>query len=422
MLDLPDIAPTVAENTPQPGPGRRRALLLAGAGLVVAAGGGFAVREWPRDDAGGPGGAKSGERGWVIGVQADLSGPQSAAGRAQERGVRLAAQRFNSRKGKPFTLTVKVLDDRGDAGRAQRVAAQFTRDRDVLAVVGPTGDRTTEAVLGAYDEVMLPVLTVSSLQLKYAARSQRSFFQAGPVEAALCRPIINRLVLRPDVERLGVLLDRAGGQVGYQVGYLTNMQTGLLTTGTTYPRVIPAGTQDLAPVVDDMLAHASDAFFYAGDVAGAARTARALAATPFKGPRMAIHTVMTARFIEEAGESAEGWEFTAPYIDATAPAAEEFTAAHRAEYGQAPAHWAAEAYDAAGLVMAAVTALAGGRGTPKRPARAALVAKIAASSYKGVSRTYAFGEDHQLKSSDAYLYAVRDGRFVHLGAAPKATA
>lgn len=419
MLDLPDIDPTVAEAGAAPaGPGRR-GLLLAGAGVVVVAGGGFAVREWLSGDTDGSGAAKSGERAWTIGVQADLSGPQKAVGRAQERGVRLAVEQFNSLKGKPFTLTVKALDDRGDATHAERVAGQFARDRDVLAVVGPTGVPATEAVLAAYDEAMLPVITVSSLQLTYAARAKKSFFQAAPADAVLSQPIIRRLVLRPDVERLGVLLDRAGGASAYQVGYLTNMMTSQLTTGTTYPRVIPAGTRDLAPVVEDMLAHASDAFFYAGDTAGAARTARALAATPFKGPRMAMHTAMDASFLKDAGEAAEGWEFTAPYTDPAAPAAKEFVAAHRAAYDAAPAHWAAEAYDVTGLVIAAVTALAKGAGKPRRPSRTALVAKIAASSYKGISRTYAFGKDHRLKGADACLYGVRNGSYVYLGAAPK---
>lgn len=133
-----------------------------------------------------------------------------------------------------------------------------------------------------------------------------------------------------------------------------------------------------------------------------------------------MHTAMQPRFLKDAGQAAEGWEFTAPYTDATAPGAEEFAAAHRSAYGSAPAYWAAEAYDAAGLVTAAVTALAGSGAEPVRPTRTALVAKIAGSSYKGVSRTYAFDELHRLKGADAYLYGVRDGRFVHLGAAPKA--
>ncbi|MFF1647774.1 bifunctional serine/threonine-protein kinase/ABC transporter substrate-binding protein [Streptomyces sp. NPDC058240] len=419
MLALPGIDATTAGEpvTSAPRPGRRGLLLLAGAAAVVAAGGGaFAVREWPRDDKGATGTAGAGERAWIIGVQADLSGPRSAAGRAQERGVRLAVERFNSRKDKPFTLQVKALDDCGDATRAVRVAEQFTRDRDVLAVIGPTGDPATGSVLGAYDEAMLPVITVSSLQIAYPARSKRSFFQAAPSDAALSAPIINRLLLRPDVERLGVLLDRSGGQSAYQVGYLTNMNAGVLTTGTAYPRVVPTGTRDFAPVVADMLAHASDAFFYAGDTAGAARTARALAATPFEGPRMAMHTVMDVRFLSDAGEAAETWEFTAPYIDATAPEAKEFAAAHRKRFGGGPGHWAAEAYDAAGLVIAALTALTKGA---QRPARSALVAGIAAATYEGVSRTYAFDDTHRLKGSDAYLYGVRGGAYHYLGRAPR---
>ncbi|MFK0099643.1 bifunctional serine/threonine-protein kinase/ABC transporter substrate-binding protein [Streptomyces sp. NPDC091040] len=422
VLGLPSADPTIADSAARSGPDRRRALLIAGAGLVVAAGGGFAVREWLRDDSA-PAGAASGERAWIIGVQADLSGPQSAAGRAQERGVRLAVEQFNARADKPFTLTVEVRDDGGDPARGVKAATGFARNRDVLAVVGPTGDAVTEAVLGTYDEAMLPVLTVSSLQLTYAARARKSFFQAAPADGVLAQPIIRRLVLRPEVERLGVLLDRSGGHSAYQVGYLTNMMTGELTTGTTYPRVVPAGTRDLAPVVEDMLAHSSDALFYAGDAAGAARTARALAATSFKGPRMAMHTAMGPAFLQDAGPAAEHWEFTAPFTDPAAPAAKKFAAAHRAAFDAAPAHWAAEAYDAAGIATAAVTALAKTTaGRPKRPSRSALVAKIAASAYEGVSRTYVFDENHRIKGDDAHLYGVRDGRYVYLGAAPKATA
>ncbi|MGW4232748.1 bifunctional serine/threonine-protein kinase/ABC transporter substrate-binding protein [Streptomyces sp. NPDC004980] len=413
MLALPGIEPTLADEPAPAPPGRRRFLSLAAAGAVVVAGGGaFAAWEALSDDEG-AGAAKSGERAWIIGVQADLSGARKAAGKAQERGVRVAVERFNSRKDKPYTLRVKALDDGGDPARAVKAAEEFARDRDVLAVIGPTGDAETGAVLSVYDEAMLPVITVSSLAIAYAPRSKKSFFQASPSYVVLTQPIITRLVLRPDVERLGVLLDRAGGLAAYTGGYGTNLMTPVLTTGTTYPRVVPAGARDLGPVIADMLANKSDALFYAGDEAGAARTARALAATPFKGPRMAMHTAMGPGFIEEAGDAATGWEFTAPYTDATAPAAKEFAAAHRKSFGSAPAHWAAEAYDAAGLVIDALAAF------PKRPSRTALVARIAKSTYKGISRTYAFDEKQILVGKDAYLYRVENGRYRFVGPAPK---
>ncbi|MGW2179548.1 bifunctional serine/threonine-protein kinase/ABC transporter substrate-binding protein [Streptomyces sp. NPDC001732] len=420
LLALPGIDATVADDpgARAPAPARRRLLLLAGAGAVAAAAGGaFAVREWLRDDDTGSSGAAGADvRTWTIGVQADLSGPRAADGRAQERGVRLAVDRFNSRTDKPFTLRVKALDDRGEAAAGVRVAERFARDRDVLAVVGPTDDPVTTAVLGTYDEAMLPLVTVSSQQLTFAVRSMRSFFQAVPSDAALAYPIRNRLVLRPDVQRLGVLLDRAGGQSAFMMSYLLNRTVVNTTDGTTYPRVVPAGTRDLVPVVADLLAHRSDAFFYAGDQAGAARAARALAATSYAGPRMAMHTAMGARFLKDAGAAAEKWEFVSPCIGATAPAAKEFTAAHRKKYGGAPAPWAAEAYDAAGLLLTALTALAR---KDRPPARSALVAKIATVTYRGVSRTYAFGEDYRLKGMAAHLHGVRDGAFRYLGPAPE---
>ncbi|MER6190020.1 bifunctional serine/threonine-protein kinase/ABC transporter substrate-binding protein [Streptomyces cyaneofuscatus] len=454
MLALPDIDATVSEPPAGPAPARRRFLVLAAGGAVALVAGGLAAAvQLMGDDAsdGRNDGAAAGRgRRWVIGVHADLTGARKAAGRAQERGVRLAVDRFNSRTDKPFTLTVKVLDDRGDPARSVRVAEEFARDRDVLAVIGPTGDKATTAALPAYDEAALPLLTVSSLQIAYPARVNAAFFQASPSYAALSVPIVNRLLLRPDVERLGVLIDRSGGEAAYQAGYTANLMTPSLTTGTTHPRVVPAGTSDLGPVIADLLAHRSDALFYAGDAAGAARAARALAGTPFKGPRMAQHDVMGAEFLERAGEAAEGWEFVTPFTDAgagTAAGAADFAAAYRKRFGTAPAAWSAEAYDVAGLVAREVAALvtsatkrgaapsgsasAPATATPSgsasatpsgdgRPTRAALVAAITTSTYEGVSRTYAFDEERQLLvGRDAHLHRVEGGRFRYLGPAPK---
>ncbi|WNF30264.1 bifunctional serine/threonine-protein kinase/ABC transporter substrate-binding protein [Streptomyces sp. C11-1] len=437
LLALPGIDATVFDEPapPPPAPDRRRFLLYAAGGAAALGAGAFAAVRLTGSGAGGGGtGGASGGRRVIIGVHADLTGPQEAAGRAQERGVRLAVDRFNSLDGQPFRLAVKVLDDRGDPGRSARVAEEFARDPEVLAVIGPTGDAATGAALAAYDEAALPVLTVSALQITFPARVNGSFFQAAPSYAVLSFPIVRRLLLRPDVERLGVLIDRSGGQAAYQAGYATNLITPSLTTGTTHPRVVPAGSTELAPVIADFLDHRSDAIFYAGDAAGAARTARALAATPFKGPRLAQHTAMAPEFLERAGKSADGWEFITPFTDASAPAATAFTAAHRKRFGSPPAPWAAEAYDVTGLVARELAALADSatkRATPSggpsaspsgdgRPTRPELTAAIAAARYEGISRTYAFDkEDQQLVGQDAHLYRVEDGRHRYLGPAPK---
>ncbi|MFD5204141.1 bifunctional serine/threonine-protein kinase/ABC transporter substrate-binding protein [Streptomyces sp. NPDC058375] len=469
LLALPDIEATVAvaedPGPSQPAPGRRRFLLYAAGGALALGAGALAAVRLTRDEPGGGGGDGSpGGSRWIIGVHADLTGPGSPAGRAQERGVRLAVDRFNSLDDQPFRLAVKVLDDQGDARRSAQVAEEFARDPEVLAVIGPTSDETAGAALSAYDEAVLPVLTVSALQITFPKRANASFFQATPSHAALAVPVVNRLLLRPDVERLGVLVDRAGGQAAYQAGYAANLLTPQLTTGTTHPRVVPAGTTVFDPVLTDLLSNRSDALFYAGDAAGAARVARILADLSFAGPCMAQHTVMGPDFLEQAGAAADGWEFVAPFTDASAPADATFAAAHRKRFGAAPAAWSAEAYDVAGLVareLAAVaeaaakgatapatgaTASATGSTAPAtgatadasgvsasttattgatpsgdgRPTRSALSAAIAAARYDGVSRSYAFDEERQqLVGQDAHLYRVEDGRIRYLGPAPK---
>ncbi|GGS48336.1 bifunctional serine/threonine-protein kinase/ABC transporter substrate-binding protein [Streptomyces badius] len=433
LLALPGIDATVAEEPgpPEPAPGRRRFLLLTAGGAVALGAGAFAALRIGADgaDGGGSDGAPGGRR-WIIGVHADLTGPQSAAGRAQERGVRLAVDRFNALDGRPFRLAVKVLDDAGDPTRSAQVAEQFAGDPEVAAVIGPTSDVTVAAALSTYDGATLPVLTVSALQITFPRRANASFFQAGPSYASLSIPIVNRLLLRPEVERLGILIDRAGGQAAYQAGYATNLMTPNLTTGTTHPRVVPAGTSVFDPVVADLLSHRSDAVFYAGDATGASRVARILADLSYTGPRMAQHTVMGPDFLKQAGAAADGWEFIAPFTDASAPAAAMFATAHHKRFGAAPAAWSAEAYDVAGLVARELAALAEGAAKSAkpsagpsgaaRPTRPQLTAAIAASRYEGVSRTYAFDEERQqLVGQDAHLYRVKDGRLDYLGPAPK---
>ncbi|XXZ52058.1 ABC transporter substrate-binding protein [Streptomyces cavourensis] len=155
----------------------------------------------------------------------------------------------------------------------------------MLAVIGPTGDAATGAALPAYDEAVLPLLMVSSLQIAYEARVNAAFFQASPSYAALSLPIVTRLLRSSGAGRLGILIDRSGGQAAYQAGCAANLMVPGLTGGTTHPRVVPAGTTGLGPVVADLLAHRSDALLYAGDAAGAApaswaRTARCTRTVP----------------------------------------------------------------------------------------------------------------------------------------------
>ncbi|MFI8361852.1 bifunctional serine/threonine-protein kinase/ABC transporter substrate-binding protein [Streptomyces sp. NPDC085612] len=419
LLALPGIEDTAADPAAAPAPGtgspsRRRFLGWAAAGTALAAGGAAATWLSLRDD-GPKTPAASAPRPWVIGVHADLSGPQKAAGQAQERGVRLAVDAFNSRADRPFTLAVAVADDVGAANRSASAAAGLIADPDVLAVIGPTGNASVTPCLELYGEAGLPLLTVSALASAFGVADRRSFFQVSPISFVQAAALNHQLAGKNGARRLGTLCDRDGDVEGWQaVLHATRTFAHYGRGGTVYPRVVPRGTQDLAPVVTDILAHGVDALFYCGTPAGAARTARLLAAAGFQGHRAVDYTVMGPEFLAAAGPAAEGWQCVAPYTGPDAPEAAEPARAHRATYGTAPDIWTAEAYDATRLVVdRLVTAARGG----SRPARADLLTALSQGTFRGLTKEYTFAADRVVKDYSFHLHRVEGGRIRYAGPA-----
>ncbi|AZM48669.1 serine/threonine protein kinase [Streptomyces sp. WAC 06738] len=408
-LALPDIDATAA-TAPEPGraAGRRRFLALgAGGAVLLAAGGGAALWAGLRDD-GSPGPAA---RRWILGVQADLSGPQQAAGRAQERGVRLAVEQFNARERRPFEVEAVVADDRGDPAEAERAARRLAADRDVLAVVGSTGDKTTGAALGPYDERRVPQLTVSSAQGVYGTASRRSLLQTVPTYGTTSLPAA--LMLKAaGVRRLGMVIDRAAGEFAWEEGHLAYRTVGLVEI-EVHPRVVPRSAASPVAVLADLLDWEPDAVYYAGGPRRGADLARGLADRGFTGVRILGYPAAGPEFTARAGAAADGWEVYAPYIDPGAKPVAKFAAAFRERYGRAPGRWAAEAYDVTRMVLDRLTEAAGGGG---RPARAELFELLAKGTYRGLVREYAF-QDGYLQGVEMFHYRAADGRFGYAGPA-----
>ncbi|MFJ3608861.1 bifunctional serine/threonine-protein kinase/ABC transporter substrate-binding protein [Streptomyces hydrogenans] len=422
MLALPDIDATAADApAPEPAPGgRRRFLLLASGAAVIAAGGAgwWALRNRDdRPDAKGTPSPKA--RKWVIGVQADLSGPGKEIGQAQEAGVRLAVEAFNSREDKPFTLDVKVSDDRGDRTRALAAARVLTSDPDVLGIIGPSHDYTGQESLPAYDEALLPVLTVSAglnLLISPAQNAGRSVLRACPIHAfsGMHLAYHAQAVHRP--ARPGLLQERTDDPYSWQ--FTVGTDFGFRQGGIRpHPRVIPGGAKGLERVVGEMVDAGIDAYVHAGLLPSAIRAAKALDALGFTGPRLAGQHVFGDRFLRDAGRSAEGWTLGAPVADPTTrKEAAAFTAAHRARYGTAPRWYAGEAYDVT-LLLAKHVEQAYEKGG-KRPDRTTLAPLLRKDVHQGVMGGYSFDKDGNLNGVGTFLYRVKDGRYQSLGAAP----
>ncbi|MCT4355912.1 bifunctional serine/threonine-protein kinase/ABC transporter substrate-binding protein [Streptomyces sp. Je 1-79] len=425
MLALPEIDATrlgASEGGGQAPPSRRRFLLLASGGAVLAAGGG--VGAWAAlrdDDKGRKAATPGGKRRWIIGVQADLTGPAKDIGRAQERGARLAVERFNARADKPFTLEVTVSDDGGDDRRALAAARVLTGDPDVLGVLGPTSDYTGLAALPAYDEARLPLITVSAglnLLTNRATGQGLSVLQACPQHAIAGTHVAYYVLNKTGSVRPGILQERTDDTYAWQYigGANFAFRQGKVAP---VPRVVPGTTTDYKRVLGEMIAEGMDAYVHCGLTPSAVLAARALDELGFTGMKASGQHVFGPRFLAEAGEAAEGWILGAPVVDpATRKEASAFVAAHRKRYGAAPAYYTGESFDAVNLLLQEVEKIVKGGKAVDRTAMTTILRKV---TYKGVMGDYAFDPEYGSLSSatvGTFIYTVENGRFKPLEFAP----
>ncbi|MCX5144050.1 bifunctional serine/threonine-protein kinase/ABC transporter substrate-binding protein [Streptomyces sp. NBC_00338] len=422
MLGLPDIeatrldartedAPHTTARVPQPQP-RRRFLAYAAGGVVVAAGGSVAAwlsssgGDGSKGDGEGDGGSPAAARPELhIGLQADLTGPSAARGKGQEQGARLAVEEYNAREDAPFVLELTPVDDRGQEARATAAVRQLAADSRTIAVLGATGTSAAQEALTAYDEAGLPVISVVDGDTRHLSRI---FLCARPNDAMQMLPVSQYLGAHglDDI----ALVDN-GTEYGRQTTrFLSEALRG--NGRTVRAETVRTDARDVGAVAARIAAGRPGAVVHGGDWQDAARFARALSAAGYRGPRIATQAVHDPRFVREAGAAAEGWLVVSTSADpATVPSVRRFATAFRKRFGAAPPLFAAEAYDAVGLIAAC----AGGLGRD-RVTRQDLLPVLRTTTFKGVSRSYAFEPANGMYAgTGVFIYRVERGRFGFLG-------
>ncbi|MER7759815.1 bifunctional serine/threonine-protein kinase/ABC transporter substrate-binding protein [Streptomyces sp. NPDC097619] len=426
-LELPAPDPTLLDPTAaDPPTGRprltRRGLLTAGAVLAATA-----PAAWYASTLGSDGttpgtgtGSPRNRPVHTLALHADLTGPGRATGLAQERGARLAVDAHNARADAPFLLRLRPADDRGDLAAAGAIARTLIADPTVLAVLGPTRPDSFPTAARAYGKARMPLVTVSVPLADYDFASMPTSCSTRVADGMLSLPVLHYLSVVRRVTRTATVYDPTAADIarGLADSLLETSPSG----GTTTEHRLGTGAGAPAAAVTALRAAGAQGVVYCGtDPVRAARFARALADSPFSGPRVTLAPAMEPAFLTEAGSAAEGWAFSAPFADpAAVPAAAPFVAAHREAYGTAPARWALEAYDAVGLVAAAITAVAAG--SDGTTARSPLAVRVVRTAYRGLAKPLDFGDvNHMVTSADAtFLYRAESGRYVCLGPVPRA--
>ncbi|HVW81561.1 MAG TPA: branched-chain amino acid ABC transporter substrate-binding protein [Mycobacteriales bacterium] len=353
--------------------------------------------------AGGTGGGKT----YTIACQGPLTGDNAALGINICDGAKLAIDQANAKGDLGFTLKYLGVDDQGSPDKAPAAAQSEVSNSNVIAVVGPAFSGATQASEKSFADAGLVSVTASATlpTLTDPSNGFTTFYRAIGTDSSQGAGAADYLTKKLGAKSVYSIDDAEA----YGQGLAKVLESALKADGVKVTHdSLPQGTKP-GPEASKVAQANPDAVYYSGYYADGGPLLKALRSAGYKGTFMSDDGVKDPNFIKLAGASnAEGTYFTCPCSDPSKAA--DFFTAYKAAFNQDAGTYSAEAYDVANAIITAMKGISGDI------TRQALVDAVANVSYDGITKTVAFGSNHELKSTTVYLYQVVNGAIKYLGA------
>ncbi|TQS42655.1 ABC transporter substrate-binding protein [Cryptosporangium phraense] len=319
-----------------------------------------------------------------------LTGPSGAFGLNSYRGATLAVTEYN-RRHPACTVTLKKADTQGDAPTANNLAAGLVADSAIVGVVGPALSTETQATGGVLNSAGLPFITPTAPSPGLAQNGWRAFHRLVGDDDATALAAASYFDKVLDIKRVFVVND--GSDYGSQQARAVAAALG--EDGTAGIKTITPGTTDYTDLAQRIISSGAAAIFFGGYYDDAGRLRKGLSQAQIGAPLVTGDGAKDTEFLKYAGPYAEG---TVTLCACAPPERVDpaFGTAFRAEFGAAPGPYAAEAYDAANVFLAAI-----GNGNGSRPEVMDFVDDY---DEDGLTGSLGFDDDGNAKNPTVWAY------------------
>jgi len=347
-----------------------------------------------------------------IGVAGPFSGPAAAFGDMIRMGAELKIAEINDAGGIDGKKVVAVFeDDRSDTTEAANVSRKLASDDSIKLVIGHFNSTCSIAGKQEYNRKGVVQFTPGSTNVAVCEGGDWTFRNLyrddyqGTFLARYAKDVLG-------ADRAAVFFENDDYGKGLMEAFKKEADAiGLeLTEPVTFMR---EQTQDFKPLVEQIKGEDVDVIFVSGLYNEAALIAKAARQDlGLEAPILAGDGVMNDKFIELAGDSAEGCFVTAPFLFDAAkddPKAKEFFETFQAKYERDPDTWAALTYDAVGMALEGIEKA----GADRQKIRDWLAGRdTLEEAYEGVTGPTYFDPEGDCYSKGAHVAVVKDGAFV----------
>lgn len=366
---------------------------------------------------------KGGDSGGVtvtIGVDAPLTGQNSATGLGIQYGAQIAVDDANKNKTVPgVTFKIKALDDKAIPATGQQNATQLVSDKSVLGVVGPLNSGVATQMQQVFATANLvqispsntaPELTQGKNWQTSKSRPFKTYFRTATTDALQGAYAADYAYNGIHKKKAFVVDDKQTYGAGLAKIFKEQFaKQGGKVIGTDH---VNTGDRDFSTLVTKIKNSGADILYYGGQYDESEVLTKQLKDAGAKIPLFGGDGMFTPTYIKTAGKSAEGDLVTSIGVPVdTLPAAKEFVATYKAkkypgDYGT----YGSYAYDATTSIIKAVAAVVKDGKLPD-DARAQVVDGVQKSSFDGISGKIAFDEYGDTTNKQLTVYQVTKGEW-----------
>ncbi|MFD4833258.1 branched-chain amino acid ABC transporter substrate-binding protein [Streptomyces uncialis] len=361
----------------------------------------------------------------TIGVDAPLSGENSATGLGIQYGVQIAVDDANAKKVVPgVKFQIKALDDKAQPATGQQNATALVGDNKVVGVVGPLNSGVAQSMQQVFASANLVQISPSNTnpeltqgkdwQSGTKKRPYTTYFRTATTDAlqggfaadyAFKGMKKKRVFVVDDKQTYGAGLakifreqfEKLGGKVG----------------GTDS---INTGDKDFGALVTKIKAAKADLVYYGGQYDESQLITKQLKEAGVKIPLFGGDGMFSPTYIETAGGASEGDVVTSVGVPVdTLPAAKTFIETYKSKgYKGTYGTYGGYSYDAANAIINAVKTIKEGN-DGKLPGgkelRAKVVEEVGKSNFEGITGKVSFDEYGDTGNKQLTVYQVKSGKW-----------
>ncbi|MGO4172851.1 ABC transporter substrate-binding protein [Bosea sp. TAF32] len=290
----------------------------------------------------------------VIGLFGPMSGERSALGTRFKEAASMFADEVNATGGiGGRQIEIRVEDTRGAPREAATIAQKFGQDPAVLAVVG--GQTSTESMAAG------PILAEAKLAQVAPTASHPDYvkispyqFRTTPTQASMVQPHVDMLIKKLRMKKIAIVYFK--DDWGMVTNTLVAKRLKELGAEAVLSEAMIPETRDFRPLITKIKAAAPDGIFLVSHYAESALFMQQLRQADPTLKVAGTDTLNDPKFIELAGDAAEGVVMPTQFL-ADAPEAIKFSKAYEAKFAKEPNYYSAFTWDAMLIVTSAMKQL-----------------------------------------------------------------